>query len=152
MRSARRAGCRRPGMMTIVGVAVVVVVVSRITPPPATLPEVVVFWFGAFGPSMRARQSALSFAGSALQRSIAFWRIEPLLSRRLRLRSSCAAPASLRQVARSSAVRPASQSARSFWYVDLAVGGGGIGAVHGRTRDSGGDADDDQSGERCEVS
>src|SRR6185295_16606079 len=103
-----------PGMMTIVGGPCVVVVVSRSTPPPATLPDVVVFWFAALGPSMRARQSALSLGGSGLQRSIAFCRAEPLLSRRLRLRSSCAAPASFRQVARSSAVRPASQSARSF--------------------------------------
>ena len=88
-----------------VGWPVVVVVVSRIIPPPATLPEVVVVWFGLLGPSMRARQSDLSFGATALQRSIAFCRAEPLLSSWLRLRSCSAAPASLRHVARSSAVR-----------------------------------------------
>src|SRR6185369_15506525 len=78
-----------PGTMMRVGLPCVVVVVSRRMPPPATLPDVVVFWFGAFAPSMRARQSALSLGGNGLQRSIAFCRAEPLLSRRLRLRSSC---------------------------------------------------------------
>ena len=48
----------------------VVVVVSRMMPPPATLPEVVVRWFGWSEPSMRARQSGRSLLGSLLVASL----------------------------------------------------------------------------------
>ena len=92
----------------------VVVVVSLIMPPPSTLPEEVTRWFGPSGPTMRATQSARSFCGRALQRSVALATGEPLLSSLPFFFWSRAAPASFRQVALSWVVLPASHLAFSL--------------------------------------
>jgi hypothetical protein len=137
--------------MTTVGWPVVVVFVSRTTPPPATLPEVVVVWFAWLGPSMRARQSALSFAATKLQRSIAFWRAEPVLSSVLRLRSCCAAPAFL-QAGGAVLGGAAGVAIGALLGVGRLGGRGGrIGRVRRRCRIGGSGADHDQAGKGCEI-
>ena len=85
--------------------------VWRMIPPPLTLPS------ADPAPRMRCTQASRSDSGWALQRWVAFWvkLFPPLLSSRPRRASSSAAPASLRQVARSCCDWPLRQLARSCW-------------------------------------
>ncbi len=138
-------------MMTTVGWPVVVVFVSRITPPPATLPEVVVVWFGLFGPSMRARQSALSFGATRVAA------LDRVLAQRAGVVEAVALAlvlggAGFLQAGRAVFGGAAGLAVGALLQVGR-LGGRGrcIGGTGRRRGEAGGDADDDQAGKRCKI-